>query len=346
MWVLQGVAETRTHDSTKLTRLIISHTATGDVLFMMRVKGCDLDSGCSMRTGQHNNNNNNKNRNRNRNRRHNNGGGNLGGGGGGGSGSNRVYDSNGPDVKLRGTAHTIAEKYMQLARDAQSSGDIVMAESYYQFSDHYYRIWLAAQPVGQPLQFSRRTAEEEFEDEDGEGQNEPEGEAENGDSSEAPEPVAAEGAPQDGQGEGDGQQGYQPRQNNNRDFRNNNNNRDNNNRNDGGNRNFRQRWPRRNERFNADGQPNGNGQDVQAENGERQDQPQRFERAAVEERVVAQEVAAPDAGNWEAPSFLTRPTPVIAADVADAGADEVPAPRRRGRPPKVVAPVEDAPQGD
>ena len=70
-----------------------------------------------MRPGQYNNNNNNKNRNnRNRNRRP------SGGGGGqpGGSGANRVYDSNGPDVKLRGTAQTIAEKYMQLARDAQS----------------------------------------------------------------------------------------------------------------------------------------------------------------------------------------------------------------------------------
>src|ERR1700722_16067526 len=44
----------------------------------------------------------------------------------------RSYESNGPDVKIRGTAHHIGEKYLQLARDAQSSGDPVMAESYLQ----------------------------------------------------------------------------------------------------------------------------------------------------------------------------------------------------------------------
>lgn len=42
----------------------------------------------------------------------------------------RVYDSNGPDVKIRGTAAHIAEKYLQLARDSQSSGDPVAAENY------------------------------------------------------------------------------------------------------------------------------------------------------------------------------------------------------------------------
>ena len=49
----------------------------------------------------------------------------------------RSYESNGPDVKIRGTAHHIAEKYLQLARDAQSSGDPVMAESYLQHAEHY-----------------------------------------------------------------------------------------------------------------------------------------------------------------------------------------------------------------
>ena len=48
----------------------------------------------------------------------------------------RAYESNGPDVKVRGTAQHIAEKYLQLARDAQSSGDPVMAESYLQHSEH------------------------------------------------------------------------------------------------------------------------------------------------------------------------------------------------------------------
>ena len=58
----------------------------------------------------------------------------------------RSYDSNGPDVKIRGTASHIAEKYQSLARDALASGDIVMAENYYQHAEHYLRIIAAAQP--------------------------------------------------------------------------------------------------------------------------------------------------------------------------------------------------------
>jgi hypothetical protein len=57
----------------------------------------------------------------------------------------RVYESNGPDVKIRGTASHIAEKYIQLARDAQSSGDPVAAENYYQHAEHYFRLIAAAQ---------------------------------------------------------------------------------------------------------------------------------------------------------------------------------------------------------
>jgi hypothetical protein len=84
-----------------------------------------------MRNGQ-NNNNNNKNRMRGRNRR-------------GHNPMTRVYESNGPDVKIRGTAHHVAEKYAQLARDAQSSGDPVAAEGYLQHAEHYFRMIMAAQ---------------------------------------------------------------------------------------------------------------------------------------------------------------------------------------------------------
>lgn len=56
----------------------------------------------------------------------------------------RSYESNGPDVKVRGTAQHIAEKYAQLARDAHASGDPVMAESYLQHAEHYYRIIITA----------------------------------------------------------------------------------------------------------------------------------------------------------------------------------------------------------
>jgi uncharacterized protein DUF4167 len=57
----------------------------------------------------------------------------------------RVYESNGPDVKIRGTASHIAEKYIQLARDAQSSSDPVAAENYYQHAEHYFRLIATAQ---------------------------------------------------------------------------------------------------------------------------------------------------------------------------------------------------------
>jgi hypothetical protein len=57
----------------------------------------------------------------------------------------RMYESNGPDVKIRGTASHIAEKYLQLARDAQSSGDPIATESYYQHAEHYFRLIAAAQ---------------------------------------------------------------------------------------------------------------------------------------------------------------------------------------------------------
>ncbi|TWH28887.1 DUF4167 domain-containing protein, partial [Aminobacter sp. J15] len=55
----------------------------------------------------------------------------------------RTYESNGPDVKIRGSAQQIAEKYTALARDAQSAGDRVMAENYLQHAEHYNRIIMA-----------------------------------------------------------------------------------------------------------------------------------------------------------------------------------------------------------
>src|ERR1043165_1554977 len=57
----------------------------------------------------------------------------------------RNYESNGPDVKLRGTAAQIAQKYLSLARDALASGDMIAAESYFQHAEHYNRIIMAAQ---------------------------------------------------------------------------------------------------------------------------------------------------------------------------------------------------------
>ncbi len=75
-----------------------------------------------------------------------------GGGGGNGGGkpqhnANRAFDSNGPDnVKVRGAAQHIFERYQQLARDAGSAGDRVLAENYLQHAEHYFRVLRAMQP--------------------------------------------------------------------------------------------------------------------------------------------------------------------------------------------------------
>ena len=53
---------------------------------------------------------------------------------------NQIFDSNGPDVRIRGTAHQVCEKYLALAKDASSVGDVVLAESYLQHAEHYQRI--------------------------------------------------------------------------------------------------------------------------------------------------------------------------------------------------------------
>ncbi len=57
----------------------------------------------------------------------------------------RSYESNGPEVRVRGNAAHVAEKYVQLSRDANSSGDSVAAENYLQHAEHYFRIISAAQ---------------------------------------------------------------------------------------------------------------------------------------------------------------------------------------------------------
>jgi|SRR5215467_11326238 hypothetical protein len=57
----------------------------------------------------------------------------------------RFYESNGPDVKVRGPAAIVSEKYLQLARDAQASGDLIAAEGYLQHAEHYNRLIATAQ---------------------------------------------------------------------------------------------------------------------------------------------------------------------------------------------------------
>jgi hypothetical protein len=116
-----------------------------------------------MRNGQNNNKrmrnrSNNNNNNNNNNRR-------------GQNPMTRVFESNGPDIKIRGTASHVAEKYVQLARDARSSGDPVASENYYQHAEHYFRLIAAAQEQFRQSQPQPRT-ENEMPAEDGEDESE------------------------------------------------------------------------------------------------------------------------------------------------------------------------------
>lgn len=103
-----------------------------------------------------------------------------GGGGGGGGGPirhhsssgniplnrNHVFDSSGPDIRIRGTAQQLFEKYLQLGRDATSSGDRVMAEGYFQHAEHYFRILNAMnQAAMQHQQYQQRR----YQPQDGQG---------------------------------------------------------------------------------------------------------------------------------------------------------------------------------
>src|SRR5271157_5926061 len=89
-----------------------------------------------------------------------------GGGGGGGSGGairqhtgggvplnrNHVFDSNGPEIRIRGTAQQLFEKYLHLGRDATSGGDRVTAEAFFQHAEHYFRIMNAMNQAVQEKQ--------------------------------------------------------------------------------------------------------------------------------------------------------------------------------------------------
>jgi hypothetical protein len=121
---------------------------------------------------------------------HRHGGGGSGGGGGGfrqdvGGGGhqplnrNHVFDSNGPDVRIRGTAQQLFEKYLQLGRDATGAGDRVMAEGYFQHAEHYFRILnamnQAQQQQGGPQQpYQQRRYQNGPDQDGGDGAEQPE----------------------------------------------------------------------------------------------------------------------------------------------------------------------------
>jgi hypothetical protein len=289
-----------------------------------------------MRSGQHN-----SKRSRSRSRRHTSGGG--GGNNSGGNPINRVYESNGPDVKVRGTAQTIADKYLQLGRDAQSSGDIVMAESYYQFAEHYLRLLSAAQAYlqqTQPQQY--RNPRDEFSDEDMEDGFEGDGDGQAGER----QPFAGEQAdvqsesaeaPRDGERQGNQPANQQGNQQQNSRYRDQNYQRD---RGRDQNRDYRSD-SHRDQTYNQ-GQNRDQNRNDRNRYG-RGDQPRytprpeenqlRVESEAPAPVQAAEPVPAPQPPpreeGWDGPqpSFLKKPAPVNGA---------VTPPRGRGRPKKAV----------
>jgi hypothetical protein len=157
----------------------------------------------------HQNNNNNSKRMRGRNR--------------GGKGPNplsRSYESNGPDVKIRGTAQHIAEKYLQLGRDAQASGDPVTAESYLQHAEHYLRLIAAAQEQfrqNQPQPRVDNETQPAAEDGDDEGESFSHFGQEPGFVPQQPQPYIRDNNPREQRG--DGQPYQQPREHREREHR-------------------------------------------------------------------------------------------------------------------------------
>lgn len=101
---------------------------------------------------------------------------NRGGGGGGGGGPrpphrSQTFDSNGPSVKIRGNAYQVFERYLALAREAQTSGDRIAAENFYQHAEHYFRVMNAN---GEALQRQQQQQQQQMQADgelmDGEGE--------------------------------------------------------------------------------------------------------------------------------------------------------------------------------
>jgi len=138
---------------------------------------------------------------------------------------NRALESNGPDIKVRGPAAMIYEKYMQLARDAASAGDRVQAENYQQHAEHYFRMLKSMQPAyAPPPPPDRFSNDEDFDGEEG-------GESESSDADGEGGEARGEGPGGAPQGEGNYEQQGGDGYRGGGDFRNNRNNRGRNRRN-------------------------------------------------------------------------------------------------------------------
>jgi len=296
------------------------------------------------------------------------GGGSSGGGGGGGKpqqqNANRAFDSNGPDsVKVRGNAQTVFEKYQQLARDATTSGDRVLAENYLQHAEHYFRLLRALQPQRPATEILGRDQfasgyDIDFEDEGAQAQSEAADEAAAAAESAGGGAVAeADGEPRDSRWQNerprddgrrddrqrddrprDGQRDDRPRFDN-RDRDDRNRDRDGQGAQGGqaGQGGRRDRWRERDDRDRNRGEQRVGGDEPRPPR--RDDRPEREQPAVVEAQVPApvveerpaQVLRDSDGGESHAPAFLQAP----AAPRPEAGSDEdavARRPRRRRAP--------------
>jgi hypothetical protein len=284
---------------------------------------------------------------------------NRGGGGGGGKpqqNANRAFDSNGPDnVKVRGNAQHVFEKYQQLARDAQTSGDRVLAENYLQHAEHYFRLLRAMQPQRPASEILGRDQfasgyDIDFEDEGAQAQSQAADEASEGEAGaegEGGEPRERNGWQDRGE--------YRQREDRPRDDRppRDDRFRDENRQRDGGGRQGRWRddrprddrprddRPVRDDRTPRDDRPRAERPDrddrPRSERPEREPRPERDPLAVVEPQAaplpVSEERASPvlrdaEGGESHAPAFLQNRAAPAAAEPAEAA----PKPRRRRAP--------------
>ena len=101
---------------------------------------------------------------------------------------NTTIDSNGPDVRIRGNAQQLHEKYIALANDASAAGERIQAEAYFQFADHYFRVNAAIIAAAEERRdrqqdhANRATADDKSADDKSDDDNADEAQAKNGDS--------------------------------------------------------------------------------------------------------------------------------------------------------------------
>ena len=226
----------------------------------------------------------------------------------GGQSANRL------EVRVRGNAHQLLEKYKQLARDAHQAGDRVAAEYYLQHSDHYFRV-LNDSRIRQEEMRARRGVFDQFDDEpvneaDGEGNGDGADDNGEGESREQPERAERSDRPERGA------------------------------RNDRGDRNDRNDRGDRGDRSGGERNERNDGQERPRRWQERRNERSRDTRDGdeAEAPVASTEVIELRMSDGEAALVAFGGVP--ARDPADEADGEAPKPRRRGRPRKTAEPVE------